>query len=457
MEKLKILFLAANPIGTGRLSIDEEVRAIWDKLLSSPARDRVELETRWAVRPDDLIRELNDYQPHIVHFSGHGEQQTGLVLQGDRDEALFLSARALELLFRTLKDQIRLVVLNACYSADQASGILKSIDFVVGMKDTITDAAAEKFSSTFYRALACGRPLQNAFEQGQAAILAHGLPEDQVPELFSCDGQYPAEAVLLASASGDEQVTSELLPGSASERAAFRSLSYSAQCSALVTILGQVAESLGFGPTPHARELLDRKLFSPHPCYARMSGGAQTVIFAEMCDASDEKYFAPKRDSFDRIWSYDLNLNGGLATLNRLREIHLICALTTVSFAEACRQLPDFKPLQARHALVRQDFPKVPVLDPSVVGEVYPHIEEVKSHVWEYLGLATGEFPVGFRVRSVPPGIPSKSTDYEGFKFIYGMTLREVERRLEYHLLDAIDAESPFRERLTAALTLAEI
>ncbi len=86
---------------------------------------------------------------------------------------------------------------------------------------------------------------------------------------------------------------------------------------------------------------------------------------------------------------------------------------------------------------------------------VYPYREEVKSNVWEY--LTGGELTLGFRVRSVPPGIPSKSTDYNGFKFIYGMTLREVERRLEYHLLDAIDAESRFRERLTAALTLAEI
>ncbi len=35
-------------------------------------RDSVELESRWAVRPSDLLQALNEAEPRVVHFSGHG-------------------------------------------------------------------------------------------------------------------------------------------------------------------------------------------------------------------------------------------------------------------------------------------------------------------------------------------------------------------------------------------------
>ena len=57
MHKHIILFLAANPLGTDRLALDEEARAIQEELERSGYRDRFELVTRWAVRPLDLLRE----------------------------------------------------------------------------------------------------------------------------------------------------------------------------------------------------------------------------------------------------------------------------------------------------------------------------------------------------------------------------------------------------------------
>ena len=32
----------------------------------------MQLVSRWAVRPDDLLQSFNEHKPHIVHFSGHG-------------------------------------------------------------------------------------------------------------------------------------------------------------------------------------------------------------------------------------------------------------------------------------------------------------------------------------------------------------------------------------------------
>ncbi|MCP5053904.1 MAG: hypothetical protein GY940_42445 [bacterium] len=58
MEKIKILFVAANPTGTVRLKIDEEIRAITEKIRAAEHRDSIELIPAMAARPDDLLQTL---------------------------------------------------------------------------------------------------------------------------------------------------------------------------------------------------------------------------------------------------------------------------------------------------------------------------------------------------------------------------------------------------------------
>ncbi len=68
-KKIIVSVFAANPRDTGRLSLDEEVRLIEEKIRAS--RGAIELRSHWATRPDDLLQSLNQDRPHIVHFSGH--------------------------------------------------------------------------------------------------------------------------------------------------------------------------------------------------------------------------------------------------------------------------------------------------------------------------------------------------------------------------------------------------
>src|SRR4029079_17504865 len=178
MNKIKILFLAANPASTSQLRLDEEIRAITEKIRASEFRDSLELISAWAVRPDDLLQLLNMHKPHIVHFSGHGSQAGELLLADSGGEARPVSTRALTALFSTLKDNIRLVVLNACYSRVQGQSISQTIDYVVGMNAAICDTAAMVFTASFYRALGFARTVQEAFDQGLAAILLEGIPEE---------------------------------------------------------------------------------------------------------------------------------------------------------------------------------------------------------------------------------------------------------------------------------------
>jgi hypothetical protein len=71
-NKIKVLFFSANPTGTSKLQLDEEVRQITLKIRSSEHRDVLELIPRMAARPDDILQALLEHKPHIVHFSGHG-------------------------------------------------------------------------------------------------------------------------------------------------------------------------------------------------------------------------------------------------------------------------------------------------------------------------------------------------------------------------------------------------
>ena len=108
-----------------------------------------------------------------------------------------MSKEALIHLFRILKDNVRVVVLNACHSRPQAEALAETIDCTVGMNRPIGDEAAIVFAASFYRALGFGRSVREAFELGRAALLLEGIPEDQTPELLTRPGVDAAGLVLI--------------------------------------------------------------------------------------------------------------------------------------------------------------------------------------------------------------------------------------------------------------------
>jgi CHAT domain-containing protein len=196
-EPIKILFLAANPSDTGRLGLDEEMRAIDQALRETEFRELFDIEQQWAVRIGDLQGALLRFRPHIVHFSGHGTNTSELVLTNQQGGAAPVSQRALSELFMELRDNIRCVVLNACYSAAQANAIAEHIDCVVGMTKAVGDEGAIRFATAFYRALGYGRSIKTAFSLGTNEIDLEGLPDVDTPKLVA-KRLDPAELVLVA-------------------------------------------------------------------------------------------------------------------------------------------------------------------------------------------------------------------------------------------------------------------
>jgi tetratricopeptide (TPR) repeat protein len=198
MDKVRVLFLAANPAGTPPLKLDEGIRQITAKVRAAEYRDSLELVSRWAVRPDDLLQALLEVKPHVVHFRGHGSSASELVLLDDQDNPKPVSQAALVHLFRTLKDNLRVVVLDACYSRPQAEALAQTVDCTVGMSRAIGDEAAIIFAASFYRAVGFGRSVKEAFELGRAALLLEGIPEDKTPELLTRKGVDAVGLVLIS-------------------------------------------------------------------------------------------------------------------------------------------------------------------------------------------------------------------------------------------------------------------
>ncbi len=198
MSKITVLWLAANPKSTEKLKLDEEMRAIAEKVYASEFRENLELKSGWAVRPDDLLQLLNRYKPHILHFSGHGSHAGELILVANDGSPKPIDTWTIRALFTVLKDNIQVVILNACYSRTQAEAIIEVINCAIGMNDSIGDQAAITFAASFYRALGFGRSVKEAFDQGKVALLLEGIPEEDTPELLVKEGIDPSQIILVS-------------------------------------------------------------------------------------------------------------------------------------------------------------------------------------------------------------------------------------------------------------------
>ncbi len=178
----KILILSANPRGTAHLRLDEEVREIEEGLHRSKLREQFVIHSKWAIRLKDLRRAMLDYEPHIVHFCGHGEED-GLMVEGKNRNAVVISSDALSGLFELFSGQIECVVLNACYSAMQAKAINKFVPYVIGMSMGVQDESAIEFAVGFYDALGAGKSIEDAYKFGCNAIQSGSIPEYLAPVL----------------------------------------------------------------------------------------------------------------------------------------------------------------------------------------------------------------------------------------------------------------------------------
>jgi hypothetical protein len=186
--RIRILFLSANPLPTGRILVDVEEREISERLQEGPFRDKFELFKHAAIQPIDLQKLLLKHQPHIVHFCGHGYKTEKIILGGAPGRVKTIDIRGMTQLFSLYNHHVRLVVLNACYTNNLARSITKAVDYAVGTGKGIGDKAGVAFAGALYRALGFGKSVKEAFASAKAELCLTRMPRAQGHELFVRDG-----------------------------------------------------------------------------------------------------------------------------------------------------------------------------------------------------------------------------------------------------------------------------
>lgn len=196
-EEITVLFIAASPEDQEPLRLTREVREIQRRVRESEHRESVRFEFRLATQLTDLLQALNEVRPHVVHFSGHGNQEA-LAFEDDDGGTKLLTNSDLAMLLRTASDRIRLAVFNTCQSAEQAERATIHLDAAIGMDESVADEAAKVFSGQFYNALGFGLSLAQAFEQARAQVkLATGSKSGE-PRLHLAPGIAAEEVYLVA-------------------------------------------------------------------------------------------------------------------------------------------------------------------------------------------------------------------------------------------------------------------
>ena len=181
--KQKILFLSANPMDTDRLQIDREYRTIQKRLESSSQRTAFELlNPSLSVTVEDLIKAMNQ-KPEIVHFTGHGGGE-GILITNALNEAQMMPTSAVKRLFGQHQDSTRLIILNACYSAEQAEEVSKFGIYVVGMHDVADDSESISFAGGLYSGLGEGKNVKQAFVDAMIIIETYYPNSSLKPEIW---------------------------------------------------------------------------------------------------------------------------------------------------------------------------------------------------------------------------------------------------------------------------------
>jgi len=151
---------------------------------SGPFRDRFSIETVFATTENQLRHALLRYKPHILHFSGHGSEE-GLILEDDGGNIAVFELVRLARLLKALPGNLRMLVLNACYSGLQSEELRQAVDVLIAMNHQILDRNAIGFSSALYLGIGFNSSVQECFDLALSSVRDGKVTQSNVP-LMCC-------------------------------------------------------------------------------------------------------------------------------------------------------------------------------------------------------------------------------------------------------------------------------
>ena len=185
---LRVLAVAAQPIGWGQLSTDEELELVARGFRPLQEAGLIELETIRSATAEVLhkrlqLAQIRNERIDVLHFIGHGEysrerKRGYLAFEDGNGAASTIDTDA----FRQIacRRGIRIIFLNACESgtggaSDFNNGVAQGlvaggVPVVVGNQYKVLDSSATTFAQYFYWALGHGATVGDAAREARVAV-----------------------------------------------------------------------------------------------------------------------------------------------------------------------------------------------------------------------------------------------------------------------------------------------
>ncbi len=181
MLKPPIIFLAfANDLGNYLHKLSDEKDAIRDALEQMQDEEICEIiyETNTSLEKIWEVFDKHQERIAIFHYGGHAEDYA-LLLQNSLGEQQLVNGEGL-VSFLARQKGLQLVFLNGCSSKRQAEELRdKGIPAVIGTSEPIDDSAAKILAETFYKSLANGRSIKQAWMGAKERLIADQVKNEQ--------------------------------------------------------------------------------------------------------------------------------------------------------------------------------------------------------------------------------------------------------------------------------------
>lgn len=177
---MRLLVVIGDPVEDPVLQQENEIEAIYQGLAGAPCTWHVDIVR--GPEKDALYADFPDRAPDVLHVIGHGVPSwrgPAIQMKAPSGEWQLAAGDLVETITGTVP---RLVVLNACRSADQpnealplARGLVENlldndVHAVVAMQGDIVSAPAATFARELYRHLSQRRPLDAAVAEARATV-----------------------------------------------------------------------------------------------------------------------------------------------------------------------------------------------------------------------------------------------------------------------------------------------
>lgn len=150
-------------------------------------RDHYRLLPCLAITFSGVLRALDDHQPAVAHFGGHGSPAGDLILQDLHRGEHHIPPERLASLLELLDARPWLMVFAACHSVRLARAAVRHAHYAIGFKGPLGDDTALLFSATLYERLASRREpdVPRAFALARLACIAAGHEDASLACLFA--------------------------------------------------------------------------------------------------------------------------------------------------------------------------------------------------------------------------------------------------------------------------------